>query len=590
VNVAAPAEAHVSSVAGASPRPEPRFIGDPLRPVFAWHHAPPRHARRGAAVVLCPPLGHECLSAYRTWRVLADALAGSGFDVVRVDYDGTGSSAGLPDDPRRVEAWIASVAAALAHARSCAGSPAAALVGLRGGVTVALEAAARDGDVERLVAWSPFPSGRALVRELKALSGLTVERGATPDPDDGSVNAAGYVFGRDTLDALAAWSIEGIARPPAPHVLLVDHDERPPDARLADRLTSSGARVDRVRPKGTAAMLVPPQHAAVPSEAVRAIVEWLEPWRSERVTADAWDGSTADARASVEGWTERPVRFGPAERLFGVLTTPRHGPPSRPSIVVFGTGVEYQAGQHRLYVPLARDWASRGHAVLRFDLGGIGDSLAPDGSPDDETYPAHAVDDAREAVGVLRTAAPSQPVLLAGFCSGGLAAVRAAASGVQVAGVACVNVPLQLLEGAAGPARLRDVRELDRYRQAAASPPKWIKALTGRAAYRTLLALALRAARERAVRGLAGRLGSPLPAGLSATLDGMSRRGVRSVFAFSDSEDALAYFDAQAAAALRRPGIRRLVSRIVVEGAGHTFRPRAAQRALVALLDDFVRG
>jgi alpha/beta superfamily hydrolase len=378
-------------------------------------------------------------------------------------------------------------------------------------------------------------------------------------------------------------------RRPAVDVLLVDHDERPPDARLADRLSSRGARVARVRPAGTAAMLVPPQHSAVPTDAVRAILEWLDAWRPHAAGGNAGHAREQAAAASVDAWTERPVRFGPGDRLFGLLTTPRHREPSRPSVLVIGTGVEYQAGQHRLYVPLARAWASRGHAVLRFDLGGIGESLAPDGAPDDETYPAHAVDDARAAVGVLRAAAPSQPVLLAGFCSGGLAAIRAAANGVQVAGVACLNAPLQLLDGDTGPARLRDARELDRYRRSVSDRSKWIKALTGRAAYRALVALAVRAARERAVRLLAGRLGSGLPDGLAADLDAMARRGVRALFAFSDSEDALGYFDAHAAAALRRPAVRGLVSRIVVEGAGHTFRPRAAQRQLRALLDEFVQ-
>ena len=46
-------------------------------------------------------------------------------------------------------------------------------------------------------------------------------------------------------------------------------------------------------------------------------------------------------------------------------------------------------GPHRLYVPLARDWAARGHHVLRYDLGGIGDSAPPPGAADNIAYPAH---------------------------------------------------------------------------------------------------------------------------------------------------------------------------------------------------------
>jgi alpha/beta superfamily hydrolase len=292
--------------------------------------------------------------------------------------------------------------------------------------------------------------------------------------------------------------------------------------------------------------------------------------------------------ASVDGWIERPLRFGPGARLFGLLTTPAPGRPPRPSVVVLGTGVEFQAGQHRLYVPLAREWASCGHAVLRFDLGGIGESLAPPGAPDDETYPAHALEDVRDAIAVLREAAPDQPVLLVGFCSGGLAAFRAAAAGLDVAGIACVNAPLQEGAGDAGLARLRDAREIGRYRRSLSDRSKWRKAFAGRVSYGTLAALSVRAVRARMRDVLAGRLGARVQ-GLAADLEALARRGVRAVFAFSDSDDGLAYFDAESAAAFRRPAVRRLVSRVVVAGAGHTFRPRAAQRALRELLDGFVR-
>ena len=77
-----------------------------------------------------------------------------------------------------------------------------------------------------------------------------------------------------------------------------------------------------------------------------------------------------------------------------------------PSIVLLNTGFEYHVGPHRLYVPLARDWAARGHLVLRFDLGGIGDSAPPPGAPDNVAYPGHMLDDAREAIALVRKEAP----------------------------------------------------------------------------------------------------------------------------------------------------------------------------------------
>ena len=53
----------------------PRFIGSGGRSVFVWHHPPGPERRRGAAVVLCPAIGYEYMSAYRTWRLMAESLA-----------------------------------------------------------------------------------------------------------------------------------------------------------------------------------------------------------------------------------------------------------------------------------------------------------------------------------------------------------------------------------------------------------------------------------------------------------------------------------------------------------------------------------
>ena len=60
------------------------------------------------------------------------------------------------------------------------------------------------------------------------------------------------------------------------------------------------------------------------------------------------------------------------------------------------------------------------------------------------------------------------------------------------------------------------------------------------------------------------------------------------VFVFSRGDNGLAYFLRHAQSALRRSDVGRIMRHVVVENAGHTFRPTAAQRALARLLDDFV--
>ena len=95
-------QAECAQVERAAPVAQPSFV--PLdavdeRAIFVWHHPPPASVRRGAAIVLCPPIGYEYMSAYPTVRILAERLAALGFDALRIDYDGTGNSTGDSQQP-----------------------------------------------------------------------------------------------------------------------------------------------------------------------------------------------------------------------------------------------------------------------------------------------------------------------------------------------------------------------------------------------------------------------------------------------------------------------------------------------------------
>src|SRR5262249_39339587 len=162
-----------SAVVAETPAALPHFIIRDGGYLFAWHHPARPIARRGAAVILCPPLGSDYICAYRAWRRLAERLASMGFDVLRFDYEGTGGSSGDLEEPCRVRAWLDNIEQVITEARKLTGSSEVALVGLRIGAVLALHAAAGRGGVDRLVLWSAFRSGRAYVRELKALSRLS---------------------------------------------------------------------------------------------------------------------------------------------------------------------------------------------------------------------------------------------------------------------------------------------------------------------------------------------------------------------------------------------------------------------------------
>ena len=126
------------------------------------------------------------------------------------------------------------------------------------------------------------------------------------------------------------------------------------------------------------------------------------------------------------------------------MTEPPGSEPVSTAIIVLNTGCEHHVGPHRMYVPLAREWAAQGHAVFRFDLGGIGESRAPDGAEDYVAYPAHATSDVRAAIAEVRSRCGASRVMLIGICAGGWHAFQAARDGLPVDGILAVNAPARL--------------------------------------------------------------------------------------------------------------------------------------------------
>jgi alpha-beta hydrolase superfamily lysophospholipase len=569
----------------------PRFIGPDGRWLFAWHHPARPDMRRGAAVVLCPPLGYDYICVYRTWRILAERLSALGFDAIRFDYDGTGDSAGDPEEPGRPEAWLRSIEDAITEARELAGSSMVALVGLRLGATLALQAAAARGGVDRLVLWSPFHSGRAYLHELKAFARLSRQDHVPENPEEPDIRAAGHVVTGQTAEALARWDLDALASSPAPRILIVDRDDLAVDSSIGDRLQTLGCQVTRIRPPGTVDMLAQSALAKVPEDALDAITDWLGDWRPQGTRPAACvEKAHAESPkvARGPGHHERALRFGPGDRLFGILTAPAGAASSAPAIVLLNTGCEYHVGPNRLYVPLAREWAARGHVVLRYDLGGIGDSAPPPGADENVVYPAHALDDVREAIALVRREAPGRQIIVAGLCSGGWLAFLAAREGLPVDAIVSVNPPLYLRDGSSGSRRLAEYDELGRYQRSMRDPGKWAKALRGRAAYGTFVRLAVaHLGREIAERVGVTFAGRPLE-GLARDLEGIAGRGITSLFVFSRGDGGLDYFRLYARLALHRRIVRKRIRYSVVDGAGHTFRPAAAQRALRELLVEFV--
>jgi len=159
---------------------------------FGWFH--PAAGTRG--VVLCPPHGYEEVCVHRVLSGLAGRFAAAGLPTLRLDYHGTGDSAGDDEQPDRVAAWLGSVRAAVEWMRASAGVQEVALVGLRLGGTLAAVVAAELGDVHSLALLAAPPTGKGYARELKALAMLQPPvDGGPPAPErGGDLEAAGFVL------------------------------------------------------------------------------------------------------------------------------------------------------------------------------------------------------------------------------------------------------------------------------------------------------------------------------------------------------------------------------------------------------------
>lgn len=106
-------------------------------------------------------------------------------------------------------------------------------------------------------------------------------------------------------------------------------------------------------------------------------------------------------------------------RLLGILSTPAQ-PASRSGVgvVVVVGGPQYRVGSHRQFVLLARSLAAAGHACLRFDGRGMGDSEGEPQGFESSDAEIHA------AMRALRAHAPwTRRIVLWGLCDGASASL-----------------------------------------------------------------------------------------------------------------------------------------------------------------------
>lgn len=122
-----------------------------------------------------------------------------------------------------------------------------------------------------------------------------------------------------------------------------------------------------------------------------------------------------------------------SEKLVAILNRGSR-PPQRVGVLIIVGGPQYRVGSHRQFVLMARDLASCGYPVMRFDYRGMGDSSGHPRNFENVT------EDIRAAIDTFKIEVPEiQGVVLWGLCDAASAALMYASGDERVYGQILVN-------------------------------------------------------------------------------------------------------------------------------------------------------
>jgi len=544
------------------------WIGSGTSALFGFLHVPSGAANRSTAIAIVPPLGHEAICAHAALRALAERLAEYGFFVLRYDHPSSGDSAGADYD---VPTLIDGVSRAIAALRSQTGASRVALIGLRLGALLALEAARHRDDVAAIVTWAPPPTGRAHVRELRALGSFSsAESNGTPELEE----IAGFGYTPATLAEIGRLDV---SCPPATRLLIVPRDDVAIPTRLGP--WSTGAEVLPL--PGYAEAMRDPHEARVSEALLHGVSEWLSAALPEGMPVP--ERKPLEARVELDRVTEEAVTFGPDARLFGIVTRPRNTPPTDTCALFLNAGAIHRIGMNRNYVTLARRWAERGVTCLRFDGAGLGDSARVRDTAN-ALYSPETVADVKSAIDFLVERYKARHFVLTGLCAGAYTAFHAAVADPRVSTAIVINP--QTFDFRAGDSlaiqRRRTYRAASWYRRSALSPDSWRKALRGQVdlvRVGRVLAERLALYAERRLNGTDS---------LARAFENLCQRGTRVLLVYSDGDPGLDHLRDELGSALERLKRDPRFALEVIPEADHTFTPLASQEALAQSLERYL--
>jgi pimeloyl-ACP methyl ester carboxylesterase len=484
----------------------------------------------------------EAALAYSSMRMLGEDLAAAGYPTLRFDYPAAGNSLDLDLNERGLHwsAWQHSIAGAIEWLRGVSGAKRVVLCGFASGGALATLVAAGRNDVAGLLLIEPVIVGRSRVRQLILEADL--QRGQST-PREKGLEIRENRFSPFTVAQIGALDLRQVALPTGMKVAIAARTELKAANECLSIWTSHGVAATRLGFDGLEILLNHDLLDGIPLADFAAAIAWLK----ASVPPASPMPLPIDLPVAVlqpPGCIDTPLRFGPENRLFGMLCRPERDSPVDIVLIPSG-GRESSSGAARQNVMLARLLAQAGIASFRFDFSGLGDSI---GAPGKERVFCHGftdrTGDVRAALDTLETLG-FRRFAMHGLGLGAYHALQAAVLDPRIGMLMLINLPLFTApaNNAPGP------HEQHSYLAKLLRPANWVNLLSGRsnrAALRRAALFHLHAHTIGAVERLARRLGLMTDqSSAHRAMATLSRRRVRTLYLFSDDPQDVVSFAAE---------------------------------------------
>lgn len=402
--------------------------------LLAWCHLPEHPTDH--AVLICPPVGHEFVNSYRGLRHLADGFAEKGVTTFRMEYQGVGDSSGLDTDPDRLQKWLDSIEQTVNFLKEKCNIQKVSLLGLRIGATLA-SIVSNKIEIENLICWVPVVEGRRYIREMLALQ--KTGENADLDVDSTTLEGGGFLITRETMNEILSLSLSKVT-PNAKHVFLFNTDDLPIPNQLIEAWSNQNFQFMHKTLSGYASMMATPHNSKVPHFAIEEITSikilgneidkniFLDLKKYQQTRFDCYTYATS-AKESMDAGGGFPVTEIlyqiPNTPLFGIFSLPLlRDTESKPTILLLNSGSVHRVGPSRNYVYITRELLSLGFKVFRLDFLGLGDSVNPNLSKENDPYMPEALDNIKQTICYLQEDYQTNDVILMGICSGAYSAFQ----------------------------------------------------------------------------------------------------------------------------------------------------------------------